>query len=340
VRAKANPTVVGGFVIGAIILVIISILVLGSGRFFKNDLRLMAVFPGSVKGLHVGSPVLFRGVNIGSVAKIMIYHNSETLQNLVQVYIDLKQEVMELHIQGTEKKKMTEDQALNFMRSMIKSGLHARLTLESLVSGRQMVEFEIDPAIPIKLTGIDRNHLEIPTVESNLNKLRNLLNSIPLKELSENLVITVTEINKMFADKDSGEILKNINAAIMSARDLIESLNQQVVPLAQSTQNNLDKVNILLKNTQTQLSETLHELTRLSTNLNKQLTQLTQSATNAFDKGDLAFSNLNNMLDQESVTRHNLEQSLNELSRAAKSFRVFTEYLERHPEALIQGKKY
>ncbi len=41
--------------------------------FFKNDLRLMAVFPGTVKGLHVGSPVLFRGVKIGLVVKIKLH---------------------------------------------------------------------------------------------------------------------------------------------------------------------------------------------------------------------------------------------------------------------------
>jgi len=337
---KANPSVVGGFVIGAIILMVVSLLVLGSGRFFKNDLRLMAVFPGSVKGLHVGSPVLFRGVNIGSVKKIKLYHDPETRQSLVPVYIDLKQEVMELINKDSEKSELTEEEALGFMVSMIKSGLHARLTLESLVSGRQMVEFEIDPEIKIELTGIDKQYLEIPTIESDMNKLQNLLKSLPLTELTENLVITVTEINKLFANKESREVFKNLNSTILGSRKLIDNLNDQVVPLAELTHNNLTELKGLLKNTETQLSETLVELTSVSKNLNKQLEQVTQSATRAFDESDKAFSNLNNIVDQESVARHKLEQSLNELSRAAKSFRVFTEYLERHPEAIIQGKKY
>jgi len=229
---------------------------------------------------------------------------------------------------------------LGFMVSMIKSGLHARLTLESLVSGRQMVEFEIDPEIKIELTGIDKQYLEIPTIESDMNKLQNLLKSLPLTELTENLVITVTEINKLFANKESREVFKNLNSTILGSRKLIDNLNDQVVPLAELTHNNLTELKGLLKNTETQLSETLVELTSVSKNLNKQLEQVTQSATRAFDESDKAFSNLNNIVDQESVARHKLEQSLNELSRAAKSFRVFTEYLERHPEAIIQGKKY
>lgn len=337
---KASPTVVGGFVIGAIILVVVSLLVLGTGRFFKNDLRLMAVFPGTVKGLHVGSPVLFRGVQIGSVAKIKLHHDPETRQNLVPVYIDLKQEVMELIRQDAEDSKLTEEEALGFMVAMVKSGLHARLTMESLVSGRQMVEFEIDPDIPIELTGIDKQYLEIPTIESDLNKMQSLLLSLPLAELTENLVVTVTEINKLFADKDSREIFQNISSTFVGSRRFIDSLNEQVIPLAGSTQKNLDEIQQLLKNTETQLSGTLNELLTLSKNLDAQLTHLTKSATGAFAKSEQAFSNMNSMVHQESNTRLKLEQSLNELARAAKSFRVFSEYLERHPEALIKGKKY
>lgn len=337
---KANPTVVGGFVIGAIILIVVSILVLGSGRFFKNDLRVMAVFPGTVKGLMVGSPVLFRGVDIGSVAEIKIYHDPEKRQSLVPVYLDLKQEVIELINPDSATTSLTKEQALALMVSMVKAGLHAQLNLESIISGRQIVEFEIDPTISIKLTGIDKEHLEIPTIESDLHKLQNLFKSIPLKELTENLVITVTEINKIFIDKESRSVLENINTTVSGGRELIDTLNKEVVPLAQSSQERLDEVQLLLKNTEQQLSNTLLELTKLSSNLNNQLTELTQSATTAFDKSDKAFTNINAMVDTESMTRNKLEQSLNELNKAAKSIRAFTEYLERHPEALLQGKKY
>ncbi|MCW8928713.1 MAG: MlaD family protein [Gammaproteobacteria bacterium] len=336
---KANPTVVGGFVIGAIILIVISFLVLGSGRFFKNDMRLMAVFPGTVNGLHVGSPVLFRGVNIGSVAQIKLYHNHKTQQSLVPVYIDLKQEVMELMIQEDDT-NLTEEQALELMVDMIKAGLHARLTLENLISGRQVVEFEFDENIPIEVTGIDKKYLEIPTVESELDKLQNLFKTIPLKELTESLIVTVTEINKLFANKDSKEIFNNINSAIIGSRQLIDNLNEQVVPLANSTQERLTEVQVLLKNTEMQLTETLVELTKLSSTVNKNLTNLTASATIAFDKSNVVLSNMNTIVDEKSSVRNELDHSLKELSRAAKSMRVFTEYLERHPEALIKGKKY
>jgi paraquat-inducible protein B len=336
---KANPTVVGGFVIGAIILIVISLLVLGSGRFFKNDLRLMAVFPGSVKGLNVGAPVLFRGVNIGSVAKIKIHHDPETRQSLVPVYIDLKQEVIEL-INPESDNKLTEQQALAFMVAMVKSGLHARLTLESFVSGRQMVEFEVDTSIPIRLTGIDKNHLEIPTVESDFEKIQNLIKSIPMKELTENLVVTFRELNKIFIDGESRSVLENLNETITGSRAFIDNLNQKIVPLADSSQDRLEEIRLLLLTSEKQISETLLKLTALSNNMDRELQQLSSTATNTFKQTDKAFANINTMVNQESVTRHSLEESLKELSKAAKSMRAFTEYLERHPDAIIRGKGY
>ena len=41
---------------------------------------------------------------------------------------------------------------------------------------------------------------------------------------------------------------------------------------------------------------------------------------------------------QDSEVQFQLNQTLEELSKAAHSIRVLTDYLERHPEALIYGK--
>ena len=66
----ANKTMIGLFVVGAIVLVVVAIGVLGSGKLFKESIPYVMVFEGSVKGLSVGSPVVFRGVKIGAVTSI------------------------------------------------------------------------------------------------------------------------------------------------------------------------------------------------------------------------------------------------------------------------------
>ena len=56
---KANPAVIGAFVVGAIALAVAGLLVFGSGRMFKHMLHFICFFPGQVNGLNVGAPVKF-----------------------------------------------------------------------------------------------------------------------------------------------------------------------------------------------------------------------------------------------------------------------------------------
>ncbi len=68
----ANKSLIGAFVIGAIALAVISVIIFGSGKFFKRQLEFITFFQGSIKGLSIGSPVTFRGVKIGEVKNIHI----------------------------------------------------------------------------------------------------------------------------------------------------------------------------------------------------------------------------------------------------------------------------
>ena len=58
---QANKTVIGIFVVGAIALAVVAIVVLGSGKLFKKTVPAVCYFEGSVGGLNVGAPVVFRG---------------------------------------------------------------------------------------------------------------------------------------------------------------------------------------------------------------------------------------------------------------------------------------
>ncbi len=85
----ANKTVIGIFVVVALVLVVGAVLILGSGKFFKNYPKFVMYFQGSVKGLAVGAPVNFRGVKIGTVTDIKMLLNPKDLSMIIPVYIEL-----------------------------------------------------------------------------------------------------------------------------------------------------------------------------------------------------------------------------------------------------------
>ncbi len=64
---QANKTKIGIFVLGAMALLVIAIVVLGSGKLFRKTFKAVCFFEGSVGGLDAGAPVVFDGVRIGSV---------------------------------------------------------------------------------------------------------------------------------------------------------------------------------------------------------------------------------------------------------------------------------
>ena len=59
---QANRMMIGGFVVLAVAILAASLVVFGSGKFFKKTNKYVLYFDESIKGLNVGAPVLFQGV--------------------------------------------------------------------------------------------------------------------------------------------------------------------------------------------------------------------------------------------------------------------------------------
>jgi len=83
-------------------------------------------------------------------------------------------------------------------------------------------------------------------------------------------------------------------------------------------------------------------LKEIGDNLNKAITDLDLTLTSA--RGTLTsaqgtFDNTSNLTGANSSQVQQLNETLKEVSRAARSLRVLADYLEGHPESLIRGKK-
>ena len=85
----ANKRLIGIFVLGAIALLVIAIVVLGSGKFFRKTFKAVCFFEGSVGGLNVGAPVVFNGVRIGEVTDVVLRYDTRDLTATIPVYIEI-----------------------------------------------------------------------------------------------------------------------------------------------------------------------------------------------------------------------------------------------------------
>src|SRR5262245_36936656 len=83
---RANPAVIGGFVVGAVVLLVVALLVWGGTGLFRTKLNYVLFFDSAVTGLNKGGPVLARGVKVGEVTDVQIQWGTP----LIAVYVTLE----------------------------------------------------------------------------------------------------------------------------------------------------------------------------------------------------------------------------------------------------------
>src|SRR5215469_858024 len=136
--SRASPTLVGGFVLGGLAIVVAGTLFFGGKEAFAPKLEAVVFFEGSVGGLGPGSPVTFRGVRVGSVSRVVITVDPGAMQARIPVELKLEPDRVKL-VSGSSGQPM--------LRRLIKAGLAARLEPESLVTGQMLVELDLNPGV-------------------------------------------------------------------------------------------------------------------------------------------------------------------------------------------------
>jgi paraquat-inducible protein B len=86
---KANPTLIGAFVFGAIIIAIGAILFFGSANLFAKKQLFETYFNQSVNGLGIGSNVKYKGVTVGKVTKVQLKFQGPDEAPIVKVLYEI-----------------------------------------------------------------------------------------------------------------------------------------------------------------------------------------------------------------------------------------------------------
>jgi len=142
---QISKTVIGGFVVSSILLLVAAVMIFGSGKFLSKTYEFVLFFESSIKGLKVGAPVVFRGVEIGSVEKISIRPDSSGKREaVIPVIVSLDPDMIEFE----GKVDLHE-----VMPGIIKQGFKARLTMASVVTGQLLIELDFLTDKPIRLIG-------------------------------------------------------------------------------------------------------------------------------------------------------------------------------------------
>ncbi|MDD5233072.1 MAG: MlaD family protein [Syntrophales bacterium] len=253
----ANKKLIGLFVIGATGLLIGAVLMAGLGRWFGHYPKYVMYFDSSVKGLSVGAPVVFRGVNVGAVTGIDIDFNPADLSVLTPVYVELGGgKVSEIDL-PEEKRTAIRDE---IMSALILKGLRAQLEMQSVLTGQLLISLEFHPGTAVSLKGGDKRYLEIPTVPTEFQQLTKRIEDVPIEEILMELRDALAGINRVFNSPETAKILASGSRSAEEARVLLDRLESRVDPLADRTGSAIQQIDKLAAGMNTEVPETLKEL--------------------------------------------------------------------------------
>jgi paraquat-inducible protein B len=228
---RANPAVVGGFVVGAIALIVIGLLLFGGTGWFVQRNQYVAYFPGSVKGLQVGAPVDFRGVTIGQVTEIRVQYDPQKVSARIPVIMEIDPTQIEVVGRDQAVAQSAEPERL------IEAGFRAQLQSQSLLTGLLFVNLDFYPDKPTRLVGGDEPYPEIPTIPADLEQLQQSAGDVAarLPDLLDQLNGLLVELNQGL-EQTSGDFRSIVSNVAVISKQIREATPDVVARTAEATE--------------------------------------------------------------------------------------------------------
>lgn len=326
---QANPKLIGGFVLGAVVLMVAGVLVFGSGRFLKERREYVLFFDSSLQGLNVGALVQLKGVTIGAVKDIKLLFNPDTVSFRTPVYIEVEPgRVSAVAGDGLMKEVMEEIDIEKIVDIMVEQrGLRAQLQLQSLVTSKLLVEFDFHPGTPVNLIGLEKEYKELPTIPTDIQTLTRELRKLQIEDLVSDVRQTIVGIRQLMNSPELAESIRSLNETLQDFGKLARNMDGRMVPLATSIDETMKDAQKLVRNIDGQLPP-----------LASRLKDSLEATRSTMEQAKKTLATGEDMAGDDSTLHYILTETLLEVAAAARSIRVIADYLERNPEALLQGK--
>ena len=373
---RANPAVIGGFIVGAVVLAIAGVMTVGSGKLFTESIKCVMYFEGSIQGLYVGAAVNFRGVKVGSVMSIKMQLDRQNFDIRIPVIVEFPKGA------GSAMEMLNVDPRApkDALAALIERGLRGQLQTDSLVTGLLFIQLDLPPATSLEAAPreatIDPTTklLEIPTVPTTLQEVSNTVRQVfdklaelPLEEMLRSFEGTLLGINRLVNAPEVLAAMHNLNVTLTGMQHMLQQADTQVTHVASSATTAFESLN----RAATDIHQLAQQTQQLVQHVDKQFGQVTSSATTTFGQVGKLTQTVNTQAlalatslrqtaegalraiegMRETLTSaqqlvmpsapvgYELVKTLREFSETARSLRMLANYLERHPNALVFGRQ-
>ena len=326
---KPSPVTVGLFVLGAMLLAVISFLSFGGTNIFSKPSRFIIYFDESVSGLDPGASVKVNGVRIGRVAAISVRYDQSSKEALTRVICEIDRNILTNSTGGPIDLTISAE-----LQRLIDRGLRARLSLTG-ITGLLFVELRFEDAqlYPASRHFSADQYPVVPSIAS------------PISEVQQSIVEIVANIKKV----DFATLSKELKALLVTTNQKVQDLDLKA--LAERLGRSADAVNNFVSTPDAQkafanLNNALTETRAVMVKLDHQVGPVSDELKKTLADAQGALQSLNaaatttrNFVRDQGSVGDDAALALRQVADAAAALERLADAIERNPSSLLVGKK-
>jgi paraquat-inducible protein B len=271
---------------------------------YHHHLSMKAYFTGSLSGLAAGSPVEMQGIKIGQVTSVNLVYDPKADTVLAPVTFDVEPERVTQQVYdpagGPE----------GAVRRLVKSGMRAQLQTANFITGQKVVALDIvKDTPPADITVENGDVFVIPAIGGGFSDITRTagdvlakVDRIPFDQIGASLNETLKGTAEIANGPQLKHVLTDLSSTLANVQDVVKRLDAAAAP-------------------------TLKRLPEIAAGLQETVTK----ANKLIGSADTGYGD-------NSKFKRDLDRLMGQLNDAARSIRLLSDLLQRHPEALIRGR--
>ncbi len=270
---------------------------------FRQRIKFMAYFQGSVRGLAVGAPVELFGIPIGTVTGIELQFDPAGNDSRVAVRLEVQPE----RIMQPEQLRAADP--IDVAHRLVARGMRVQLRSTNYLTGQLVVAFDFFPDAKTAEVRQEGDTVVLPSmpggldsITTNLSQILLKIDNLPLEQIARNLNDTLAGARSITNSKDLHQSITALSSTLSSLQDLVRKTDNEVGPAL------------------------------------KRLPDIAQGMQAAIERTSKLLGSADSGYGENSQFRRDIQRLLEQVSDTARSVRLLADYLDQHPEALLRGR--
>ena len=220
-------------------------------------LPIRMVFDHSVRGLAVGAPVDFLGIEIGTVRAMQLQYDAQRKRYPMEVTADIYPLRLGLVRQAMLQGSTVDPAAdLRFLKTLVDGGLRAQLRTANLLTGQQYVALDFNGKAARGTLSVSNGVATVPAVAGTFSELQPQLaeivakiNKVPFDELARDLQGTLAQARAAIGElsPEAQKALAEVQRTLGSVQESLRSIDHNLIDPSAPVQRHVEQTMIELQ---------------------------------------------------------------------------------------------